>query len=61
MQKGERYNSWVELSSVDTALLMMGLYHLVIFFSRKTNLASLALAAYCLLRTVNSLCSKGSD
>lgn len=43
------------------ALLMMGLYHLVIFFSRKTNLASLALAAYCLLRTVNSLCSNGSD
>ena len=43
------------------ALLMMGLYHLVIFFSRKTNLASLALAAYCMLRTVNSLCSKGSD
>ena len=24
MQKGERYNSWVELSSVDTSLLMMG-------------------------------------
>ncbi len=24
MQKGERYDSWVELSSVDTALLMMG-------------------------------------
>ena len=43
------------------ALLMMGLYHLAIFFSRKTNLASLALAAYCLLRTVNSLCSKGGD
>ncbi|WP_140720533.1 MULTISPECIES: glucoamylase family protein [Gammaproteobacteria] len=24
MQQGQRYNSWVELSSVDTALLMMG-------------------------------------
>ena len=43
------------------ALLMMGLYHLVIFFSRKTNLASLALAVYCLLRTGNSLCSRGGD
>ncbi|QGJ67105.1 hypothetical protein FDU21_00100 [Xanthomonas oryzae pv. oryzae] len=24
MQQGNRYDSWVELSSVDTALLMMG-------------------------------------
>jgi signal transduction histidine kinase len=39
------------------ALLMMGLYHLVIFGLRRNNLASLSLAAYCLLRAFYAVCS----
>ncbi|MBS1186868.1 MAG: integral rane sensor signal transduction histidine kinase [Burkholderiaceae bacterium] len=42
------------------ALFMMFLYHLVIFISRGSHWASLFLAIYCLLRTVNSLFSEGS-
>ena len=34
MQKGERYNSWVELSSVDTSLLMMGVLFAQSYYDR---------------------------
>ncbi len=34
MQKGERYNSWVELSSVDTSLLMMGVLFSQSYYDR---------------------------
>ena len=35
MQKGERYNSWVELSSVDTSLLMMGVLFAQSYYDRE--------------------------
>ncbi|ALN58130.1 hypothetical protein GLE_2782 [Lysobacter enzymogenes] len=34
MQKGERYDSWVELSSVDTGLLMMGVLFAQSYYDR---------------------------
>ncbi len=34
MQKGERYDSWVELSSVDTGLLMMGVLFTQSYYDR---------------------------
>ena len=34
MQKGERYNSWVELSSVDTSLFMMGVLFAQSYYDR---------------------------
>ncbi|ALN86206.1 glucoamylase family protein [Lysobacter capsici] len=34
MQKGERFNSWVELSSVDTGLLMMGVLFTQSYYDR---------------------------
>lgn len=34
MQKGERFNSWVELSSVDTGLLMMGVLFAQSYYDR---------------------------
>ena len=34
MQKGERYNSWVELSSVDTSLLIMGVLFAQSYYDR---------------------------
>lgn len=34
MQKGQRYDSWVELSSVDTALLMMGVLFTQSYYDR---------------------------
>lgn len=52
---------WAEALIVCGALMMMGLYHLAVFVSRRNNLEAFSLGVYCLLRTANALCSGGSD
>ncbi|MCX9158555.1 histidine kinase [Niveibacterium sp. 24ML] len=47
--------------AVAGALLVMAIYHLALFISRRSNRAPLLLSIYCLLRTANTLCSSSSD
>ncbi|MDP5238237.1 7TM diverse intracellular signaling domain-containing protein [Uliginosibacterium sp. 31-16] len=52
---------WGAGLAVAAALLVMFLYHLALFISRRSNPAPLFLGIYCLLRAINTLCSGTSD